>query len=418
MRYNTDEQNLKAYIKHFLQSKEIDITNSSRHCYHIRFALNGELSDFKKLFTPLDIEVENSSKSCSTKSPTYLLIAKTKLNGVEAGTKLYWVNNAIQYSQTGSKLFVTKDLSPDKLQIVGNLYNISELINKVSIEVNKKYDSCISEQLINLLEASKKKNEVIRLDKVLLFEKEDLVIISKDFGEILSAIWLMSKFNFSQVFFPKNSNEKFIDFFAKKVSYCYPISVKSGGGGKVLLQNIIDAIDKRNKKKKKNNNHEPSKKIIEIVNKNNRNSQMILLHQYLNSQMINDLATLTSIEVNLISIETLKNWLNNKSTDELLNILKDWWKNYSQPRKRTLEGDDKLRFIISPLGEKIKILLNENQKFKESLNNLAHQVSLLQINIDIHKDKIIFNKSFFKNSNFKYDWPGYSSGNKLGFIKE
>lgn len=197
-------------------------------------------------------------------------------------------------------------------------------------------------------------------------------------------------------------------FFAKKISYCYPVSVKSGGGGKVLLQNIIDAINKRNKKNKKNNNNEPAKKIIEIVNKNNRNSQMIILHKYLQSQMINDLSTITNIKIDDISIENLENWLKIKSTDDLKIILKDWWKNYSQPQNKTLDGNDKLRFIISPLGEKIKVLLNENVKFKESLNNLAKQVSLLQINVDVYKDKIIFQKSFFKDSNFKYDWPGYS----------
>lgn len=418
MKYDTNEQNLKVYITKLLKSKNIQITNSSRHCYHIRFALDGQIQDFKEFFNRLNIEVENSLKNCSTKSPTYLLIAKIKIDKIEAGTKLYWVNNAVGQSQTGSKVFATKDLSPDKLQIVDNLYNISDLIEKVSIEINNKYDSCISEQLISLLEASKEKTKVIKLNKNLLFEKDDLKTISKDFGEILSAIWLMSKFNFSQVIFPQNSNEKFIDFFAKKVFVCYPVSVKSGVGGKVSVQNILDAINKRNKTNKKNNNKQPAKKIIEIVNGNDRNSQMILLHQYLRSQMINDLSTITNIKVGDISIETLKNWLKVKSTDDLKIILKDWWKNYSQPQKRTLKGDDKLRFIISPLGEKIKVLLNENDKFKQSLNDLAHQVSLLQLNIDVHKDKIVFNKSFFKNSNFKYDWPGYSSGNKLGFVKE
>lgn len=418
MKYDTNEQNLKAYITKVLKSKNIQITNSSRHCYHIRFALDGQMQDFKKLFNPLNIEVEISTKSCSTKSLTYMLVVKTKIDTIEANTKLYWVNNAIEHSQTGSKLFATKDLSPDKLHIVGNLYNVSELIEKVSIEINNKYSGCISEQLISLLQASQEKNGVIKLNKTLLFEKDDLKTISKDFGEILSAIWLLSNYNFGQVFFPENSNEKFIDFFAKKISYCYPVSVKSGGGGKVLLQNILDAIDNRNKKNKKNNSNEPAKKIIEIVNKNNRNSQMVLLHQYLQSQMIGDLSTITNIKVADISIETLNNWLKAQTTDNLKIILKDWWKNYSQPQNRTLNGDDKLRFIISPLGEKIKVLLNENDKLKQSLNNLAHQVSLLQLNVDVYNDKIIFNKSFFKNSNFKYDWPGYSSGNKLGFVKE
>ena len=35
--------------------------------------------------------------------------------------------------------------------------------------------------------------------------------------------------------------------------------------------------------------------------------------------------------------------------------------------------------------------------------------------VDVKEDRIIFKKRFFKESNFKFDWQGYSSGNKLGF---
>ena len=37
-----------------------------------------------------------------------------KLN-IPQNTELYWVNNEISQSNTGSKLFTTKDLSPDSL---------------------------------------------------------------------------------------------------------------------------------------------------------------------------------------------------------------------------------------------------------------------------------------------------------------
>lgn len=413
-----EKQKLKSYVKKIIKEKNIKFVGDSRGDYHIRFPLKGNLNEFNDFFKDKNIYVSNSQKNVSHKYKGYVLTAKEGINNVQVDTTLEWVNSEISSSATGSKIFATKDLSPDKLKVAGNLYNIAELINKVSIEVSEKYDVIIAMQLIVLLEASKEKNEIIKLKKALSFDNDDLKTISKDFGEILSAIWLMSKFNFSQVLFPKNSNEKFIDFFAKKISTCYPVSVKSGGGGKVLLQNILDAINRRNKKNKRNNNNEPAKKIIEIVNKNNRNSQMVLLHQYLQSQMINDLSTVTNIKLDDISIKTLENWLKDTSTDDLKIILKDWWKNYSQPQNKTLDGDDKLRFIISPLGEKIKVLLNENDKLKRSLNNLAHQVSLLQVNVDVYNDQIVFNKSFFKDSNFKYDWPGYSSGNKLGFVKE
>jgi len=416
-----EKQNLKAYIKKFIKSKNIKITNSSRHCYHIRFKLKGTLEDFNKLLNKIDIKVISSIHRCSSKSPTYILspikdiqINKNKIISKE--TTLYWVNNEVSQSNTGSKLFATKDLSPDSLQITDKLYNIDELINDVSKVITKKYDEKISVQLINLLIYAQNKSLQIILNEELSFTTDDLVVISKDYGEILSAIWIMSNLNFSQVLFPKNSNEKLIDFYGKKVSVCYPISVKSGNGSKVFLKNILDAIDKRKNLSKKYINKEPSLKIIQIASNNTMKSQMILLHQFLVTKMIEDLSIILNKSIDKITVEYVKEWSNSKTVEELKIILMDWWENYSMPRK--FDMDDNERLVIAPLGEKIKFLLNENKKLKDSLTYLAKKIALLQINIDVSNNQINFEKSFFKDSEFKFDWQGYSSGNRLGFKKD
>ena len=67
MIYDTNEQNLKAYITKFIKLKQIKITNSSRHCYHIRFKLKGSIEDFNNLFNSINIEVILSKRSCSSK---------------------------------------------------------------------------------------------------------------------------------------------------------------------------------------------------------------------------------------------------------------------------------------------------------------------------------------------------------------
>ena len=194
-------EKLKSYIKKIVDSKGLTVTNSSRHCYHIRFKLGGNVSDFINFFNEFDIKVSISDYSCSSKSPTYILENVKALKNIPIYTKLYWVNNEVSSSQTGSKIFATKDLSPDKLNLTDQNYNIENLIKKTSIELKNKYDNCLSEQLISLLNISKTKSNTILLDKKLDFSRDDLVVISKDFGEILSAIWLMSNLNFSQIFF-------------------------------------------------------------------------------------------------------------------------------------------------------------------------------------------------------------------------
>ena len=347
------------------------------------------------------------------KSPTFILKSINDIEKIAKNTELYWVNNETSISKTGSKLFATKDLSPDNLNITDKLFKTSELIDIVSKIIAKKYDKKISIQLIDLLKYAQKKSLQITLDKQLTFTNDDLVVISKDYGEILSAIWIMSNLNFSQVLFPKKSNEKLIDFYGKKVSICYPISIKSGRGSTTFLKNILDAIDKRKNLSKKNINKQPSLKIIKIASNNTMKSQMIILHQFLETKMIEDLSIILNKPIDEITEEYVKNWSNSKTVIELKIILMDWWKNYSMAKK--FDMDDNERLIIAPLGEKIKFLLNENKKLKDSLTYLARKISLLQINIDVSNEQINFKKSFFKDSEFKYYWQGYSSGNRLGF---
>ena len=73
LKYDTNEQNLKALVKKFISERDIEITNSNRYCYHIRFALKGTLKDFNEVFSSIDIVVLESNRSCSKKSPTYIL---------------------------------------------------------------------------------------------------------------------------------------------------------------------------------------------------------------------------------------------------------------------------------------------------------------------------------------------------------
>lgn len=409
------QSKLKSYVKKRLVSHGIKITESSRHCYHIRFSMKGAIDDFNAFFNTFYIMVETSEKKCSSKYATYLLKSIRQIEDIPPGTTLDWVNSEISQSNTGSKLFTTKALSPYALGVTDNLYTKEELIKAVSSSISKTYSSNIAIELLKLLEYACTKSQEIKFKEKLLFDIDDLVVISKDYGEILAAVWAMSNLNFSKVYFPKKSNEKLIDFYAEKVSVCYPISVKSGNGGKVLLQNILDAIAKRKKSQQTNIKNQIGLKIIKIVQENSMKTQMIVLHQYLQTKMIADLSQIINKPIAEITLEYVSDWCNSKSPEELKTHLIKWWENYSMPKERTFSASDKERFIISPLGEKIKNILNENKHIKESLTSLAKQIALLQINVDIKKDRLIFGKSFFKNSRFEFGWPGYSSGNKLGF---
>ena len=71
--------------------------------------------------------------------------------------------------------------------------------------------------------------------------------------------------------------------------------------------------------------------------------------------------------------------------------------------------------IMSPLGEYATKLLNNEEEIVKSCAYMVNKVSLIQINVDIQSNGVRFKKSHFKDSNVKFGWPGYNSGNKMGY---
>jgi hypothetical protein len=51
----------------------------------------------------------------------------------------------------------------------------------------------------------------------------------------------------------------------------------------------------------------------------------------------------------------------------------------------------------------------------ESLTNVARQVAMIQINVNVKTNSLTFKSNFFKKADFKFAWAGYSGGNALGF---
>ena len=240
--------------------------------------------------------------------------------------------------------------------------------------------------------------------------------ISADFGEIMSAVWAITNFRFSAAFFPSASNEKLIDFYGVRLGINYPISVKSGGGGKVTIQNIITAIKNRAKTANINHDEEKSLAIFRIVNDYPMREQMVLLHIFMKTPAIKKLAAIMKVDFESMTLSSIKNFIENKTNEELIQLLKPFWKILNTNlTDRILYGNDKVRLIISPLGENIWKTLNEDKEIKESLTSIARQVMLIQVNVDVNKRSIKFSSNRFKDAIFSFGWAGYTAGNKLGF---
>jgi hypothetical protein len=145
----------------------------------------------------------------------------------------------------------------------------------------------------------------------------------------------------------------------------------------------------------------------------------------LDSKCIKALARIMGMTVDQITMESILTWCEKINTDKkgkqsknnelLTKKLAGWHKTYSLPKAKTLKGKDLPRFIISPLGQTIYKLLNKSRAIQKSLTNVARQVTLIQLNVNVKTKKMSFAANYFKNADFVFDWPGYSSGNKLGF---
>jgi len=413
---SSETKALKSYVNNKLKTQGIKTIGSGRGDYHIRFAMKGDGKDFLTFFAGMNLKVSDSPIIVSEKYPTYILTAiQDIVSNIPKGTKLYWVNSEISQTSSGGQLFANKDLTPDALGLAGQQLNSIDLIKRTSISLRAKYpDGDIADQLIKLLKLANTKSNKIKLENV-TFEKKDLAKVSADFGEILSAIWAMKFHKFKEVYFPSASNEKLVDFYGVRMKIHFPISVKSGGGGKVTVKNIIDAIKNRAKTSNADHSKEEALQIFNIVAQYSAKEQMLMIHQYLNTKVVQDLAKIMGTNVDQLSLDSINQWTQNFDNKTLAKKLYSWHKKYSMPGKKTLEGRDLPRFILSPLGETITKILNKNKKIKQSLTNVARQVTLIQCNVNVQTNQLNFESNYFRNAEFTFGWPGYSSGNKLGF---
>jgi hypothetical protein len=413
----SSQGDFKKWLTAKLSQAGAKLTGSSRGGLHIRFAMEGELADFQQYFSPLNIEVKDATTNVSGTFPTYILTLTQDVDNLEAPVSLPWVNNYIGANSKVDKSFGPKDLTPESVGLAGKKENINGIFDIVVPSLKSNHPD-YAEALIQLMNAAQKKGGQISISNIDMsrFNGSDLATISKNFGEVLSAIWSMNNLAFKNTFFPAISNEKLIDFYGERMGVEYPVSVKSGGGGKVTIQNILDALEDKVKAGKVNPQEQKSYIVFETVRQNSARGGVLALHKYFNTNAIQELSKITRIPVDDMTVENITEWTNDKSNEELRKILTSWLQGMKTKITDDIwSRDDKLRFIISPLGEMLPRFLNEDDDIRSSMSELARKLSILQVNVDVKKSVLLFQANRFKKAEFIFGWAGYASGNKLGF---
>ena len=421
---------------------------STRGGRHVRGMVDGDLKAVAAFYKKHGLKLDDWDGYKLTGSyPEYQLTAikdiefelpakggKTVKYLVPKGTVTPYVNATA--ASTG-KTFKTKELSPDGFGLAGKTFNSKQdLIKATAASVDERYgdkpEVAVPLKAI-LQDAAIAKGAMIDLSDGLVFGTSDLATISKDYGEILAAIWSFDNLDFERVEFPVASNHKLIDFYGLRSALEgggfdeTPVSVKSGDtGGKVNIKNIIDALERQDLEVDMNAQY--AKEVFESA-KLPMKRQMVKLHQLVNdgkgTKIIQNLSKITKIPVESMDKDNLTAWAEEAfKNGTLVDLIdKKWYSTLTRGkltkksiRKRAfVDGQDPVRSIISPLAENIYPILNEDPKMKASLTSLARQVILLQTNVNVRKAKMTFRADKFSEAEFEFDWAGYSGGNKLGF---
>ena len=408
----------KSWLTKQLTASGVAITSSSRGGIHIRFPLQGEMPEFKNFFDKLGIEVADTSTRISGTFDTYQLTMKQGNDMIPAGTSLFWVNNYTGKDSKQQKTFGDKELTPETMNLASKEADQKEILSILDNTIKESYPDYYK-SLMEMAKRATGSGNSISLSGIDLseFSQSDLTTISKNYGEVLSAIWSMSNLDFEQVQFPKISNNRMIDFYGERENVDYPVSVKSGGGGKVTITNIIDALQDKVIQGKVNPAEQKSYMVFKLVKENGAKEGIVKLHTYFKTAPIKKLAQIMKVSVEDINIESINEWLEKFSNN---NDIKKALTPFLEVMKMKITDDiwqrnDRLRFVVSPLGEWIWKFLNNNEEIRGSMTQLARQMSIIQVNIDVKKSLMYFQHNRFENAEFMFGWAGYAAGNKLGF---
>lgn len=322
-----------------------------------------------------------------------------------------------------AKLFANKELCPDKFGLNGKTLTGLEIISHLKSNLN--YSKEINDELLELAIKANSKGLLIPDTNLSLIRSVDLKTISKDYGEILGAIWAMKNLGFTSVKFPLSPNEPLLDFYANKNDELpLAFSIKSGSGSKTSIDNIIKAAKANipvGGGKLEDYLTREEEKAIEVLKKINTLSMrngMIEAHKILETAGIQELAKVMDIPVDDITNDTINSWLKAKTLPEIKTELQSFYSSVkSKPdEKMWTETRNINRLVIGPLGQSLPILFNkENSPMLSVLNKIANIIVMHQLNVNVSKNSITFKVSEFKDSKFVFGWQGYSGGGKLGF---
>jgi hypothetical protein len=438
------ERAFMAYLKAHPFKGNRKFSQSGRAGYHFRFPIDGDDDKIIKFWKDLGIVcVHDPDKDISFAFKEYLLTATDKMpdsDGSLAGHTLWYVNNSRKAASGGESIIGDKELTPDKFSGLPGLTGKLSAIKKVVLpQLKNAYEKNVSNYLTSLVElAGKTSKREAKIDFDIGLSKGDLKRVSKDFGEILGAAWALKtkEIGADKIFFPAAGNEPLVDFYTVGKDGKIGYSVKSGAGAGTSVKNIAEDLESKSKDKgwiKQFSKNE--QEIIDLIVHLHRASTtqgVIDANIAMGTPGIKALAKAMGVakpqkrSIGAITVDQITLWLQSfptleKRYEEAKKLYKVFgsettWRTW----KRFGKGNSQASCIINPLGYHVVSYLNNTGQ--DTLNNAVKALQVLQLDVNVLKDKMSFSVKKFGDINFEFEYhSSISSGtgvsNKIGFKK-
>jgi hypothetical protein len=355
----------------------------------------------------------------------------------------------------------SKEFLPEKLNLIGKTYTSGDQLIKETTDglysaySDTKYSEIVNYliECMNVAKSSSSINEIFtrkhNLSKSYKIAKQDVGILSKNFGEIIAAIYVVSNNKkASGVKFPDNISNPLYDFIMiKQNNFAEYYSVKSHGGSSTSIENLNFLL----KNFQENNSffakyrHE-----IDVIMSlmNNKKEGITTLNNIENffektlpdkqKRIIQELNKITSYKLKSLSQIDLNAWfddmLKSNTVENFISTMTGIYTDIlgDMPGGPSGATVGSLRdmfvskqskdngFIYYPMGSYIVKYLNNSGNYLFVLNELLNYASYIhQFSVDMYTDRLDITIESFKTKKFKFSYNAgakYPANRPIGFI--
>lgn len=356
----------------------------------------------------------------------------------------------------------SKEFTPDKLGMIGiNFNSLDHLMNTAIKSIGNYYTGQEYKSIRNYLReciALSTKTSYVSEDKYTKtynlknnhnIAKQDISILSKNFGEILAALYTFANNKkCSSIIFPEDISQGLYDYIMiDKNGINHYISVKSKGGSSTSMENLNFVIRNFSKGNRLFNIYKEEISVIMSLMNNKVAGKTTIknIENFFNDTLyikknaiIKELNTISKIKITDISQDSLTKWFSDvveNSTEEKFiltmnkiysNILGDLGKPPKTDERVLKEmfkrGNGKSfdnGYLYYPMGSYIVKYLNDYGDYKKVLNILLNYGTFIQqIEVNLENTTASFTITKFKESQFAFSYNGMSKapGNRpIGF---